>query len=93
MSTMPLWGDERPATVDEWTYAAWMAKKRGITLPSLEAIARMKAEEGIVPAPDDGTPAGALTTAICLVAGVIGTIIGGFAIVSAVIGLAKFLGG
>jgi hypothetical protein len=42
---------------------------------------------------DDGTHPGALTSAICLVAGLIGTIIGGFAVISAVIGLAKYMGG
>jgi hypothetical protein len=79
------WEDERPASVDEWTYAAWQAKHRGITLPSPERIAAMKAEEGIAPAPDDGTPAGAITSALFLTVCFIGTIITGFAIVSAVI--------
>jgi hypothetical protein len=84
MSSM-TWGDEPPAAVTERQYAEWQAKKRGITLPSPEQIAQMKAEEGIAPAPDDSTPAGTITSALLLAVCFIGTIITGFAIVSAVI--------
>jgi multisubunit Na+/H+ antiporter MnhC subunit len=97
MSTMPLWRDDPPATVTERQYAEWKAARHGITLPSVEAIARMRAEEGIVPAAGSRQQAAGsdapITSAICLAVLVIGTIVTGFAVISAVIGLARYVGG